>query len=172
MISFLLVSLFAKLYCDVPSSWKSELQRKPQRIASWLQQHGSSSSIADPEVEIWKEPDAPVNNTEAFREGGTPFITWMESTGITTKRVPLITIADSKYTRAIRNLKARLEKWGRGSDLIVICLDLACAEEESFRGYGGYVDGNGEPMEHVALIKVQSARLKFLAMVLISHSFR
>ena len=85
------------------------------------------------------------------------------------KGVPLIRIADSKYTHALRNLKARLDKWNRGSDLVVICLDYICADEDSFAGYRGYVDLSEGPMKHVALIK-QIPFYKFRATSLTSRS--
>jgi hypothetical protein len=146
---------------------------------------GSSSSAADPSVKSSKVLDASITSTASLGvgtasasaenlktqnvsiettvaggKGIAPFITWMESIGITSKQIPLITIADSKYTRALRNLKGRLDKWNRGSDLVVICLDLACAEEESFARYTGYTDSSGEPMKHVAMIKVEFSGLK------------
>lgn len=117
---------------------------------------GWSSLVAGTGSESSKTPDALGNGTKDDGEETAPFIAWMRSVGVTRKRVPLVTIADSKYTYALRNLKVRLDKWDRGSDLVVICLDHACAEEDSFAGYRGYIGSSGDPMKHVALIKVDS----------------
>ncbi len=124
------------------------------------------------EFSVWwnrLEPSAFVNDSKNHEEvavdnneNPSPLIAWMQSSGITPDRIPLISIADSKYIQALRNIKSRLDKWDRGSDLVVICLEIACTREDSFKGYGGYISQDGKVMYNVALIKVSSNYLSFL----------
>src|SRR2546421_3673722 len=86
---------------------------------------------------------------------------WLKSRGITADITPIVTIGDSKYLRVLHSLQHRLELWGRGQDLVVLCLDAACAEDKALRGYPGYVQDDEKVMHSVALLKVRlkSSRL-------------
>lgn len=122
-----------------------------------IKAHANAVQVHDGETpELYGEEAASTS------EKLTPLIAWIKSSGISSERIPLISIADSKYIQALRSLKARLDRWGRGSDFIVICLDTACTEENSFKGYGGYIHKDGKVMDSVALIKVRFLCLMFL----------
>jgi hypothetical protein len=68
--------------------------------------------------------------------------TWLQSQGVATSSTPIVTIADSKYIRALHSVQNYLEKWGRGQDLVVLCLDTGCVEDKTFNGYPTLVDGD------------------------------
>jgi hypothetical protein len=69
--------------------------------------------------------------------------------------VPLITISDSSYLRALRSLQKRLSTWGYEQQLIVLCLDKTCAEDTSLQNaYSGYVQNDANVMHAVGKIKV------------------
>lgn len=71
------------------------------------------------------------------------------------KAVPVVTIADSSYLNALHATQQRLGKWGYDHQLIVLCLDEACAEDtELLNPYPGFLLGNDAPMHSVALFKV------------------
>jgi hypothetical protein len=75
------------------------------------------------------------------------FIDWLSSR-VPNSRVPFISIGDSKYVHALRNFRDRLDQWGYGDDLVVICLDEGCGDARGFHAYSHYIG------ESVAFIKV------------------
>jgi hypothetical protein len=75
------------------------------------------------------------------------FISWL-SARVPVDRVPFITIGDCKYIHALRNFRNRLEQWGYGDDLIVICLDHCCADARDYHAYTRFIG------ESVAFVKV------------------
>jgi hypothetical protein len=75
------------------------------------------------------------------------FISWL-SARVPVDRVPFITIGDCKYIHALRNFRDRLEHWGYGDDLIVICLDQCCVDARDYHAYTRYIG------ESVAFVKV------------------
>jgi hypothetical protein len=88
-----------------------------------------------------------------FRQGSA-LVAWLQLQGFTSDRTPIVTIADSKYLRALHSLKQRLEQWGRGQDLVALCLDWDCAKDPTFHGYPGFVTDDKELQQSVALLKV------------------
>ena len=76
------------------------------------------------------------------------FIDWL-SARVPSDRVPFITIGDHQYVHALRNFRYRLDQWGYGQDLVVLCLDQLCTDARDFHGYPGYLG------ESVAFVKVR-----------------
>jgi hypothetical protein len=76
------------------------------------------------------------------------FISWL-SGRVPVDRVPFITIGDCQYIHALRNFRNRLEQWGYGDDLVVICLDQCCADARDYHAYTRYIG------ESVAFVKVR-----------------
>ncbi|KAI3395632.1 hypothetical protein diail_1070 [Diaporthe ilicicola] len=81
--------------------------------------------------------------------------TWLMKRGLMPGRaVPIVTIADSSYLHVLHAMQQRLGKWGYDHELIVLCLDAACAEDtELLNPYPGYLLGNDAAMHAVALFK-------------------
>jgi hypothetical protein len=75
------------------------------------------------------------------------FISWL-SARVPVDRVPFVTIGDCKYIHALRNFHHRLDQWGYGDDLVVICLDQCCADARDYNAYTRYIG------ESVAFVKV------------------
>jgi hypothetical protein len=92
---------------------------------------------------------SPENSNNEFQ-----LSTWLKSRGITPDVIPVITISDSKYLRAMHSLRSRLEIWGYGQNLVVLCLDVACAEDKTLNGYPGYMQDDEKVMHSVASLKV------------------
>lgn len=100
---------------------------------------------------------AQVAESEAQQKVADNLGPWLVSQGITSDVTPIITIADSKYLRALHSLQRRLQQWDRGQHLVVLCLDAACAEDESFRGYPSFIEAKDhkEVMHYIGLLKVR-----------------
>lgn len=81
---------------------------------------------------------------------------WLMKRGLMPgKAVPIVTIADSSYLHTLQATQHRLGKWGHDRDLVVLCLDEACAKDsELLNPYPGYLLGSDAPMHAVALFKV------------------
>jgi hypothetical protein len=77
---------------------------------------------------------------------------------VTSDRVPFITLGDRNYVQALRNFRERLDQWGYGLDLVVLCLDQYCADYNAFHGYTGYIG------ESVGFIKVRYGYLPLFAL--------
>jgi hypothetical protein len=78
-----------------------------------------------------------------------------------------VTIADSKYIFPLHHLQKRLDKFGYGQDLVVLCLDDACAEDESFHGWAVHLDPAEQVMYQVASMKVSQDRILSLSFLLL-----
>lgn len=76
-------------------------------------------------------------------------ILWLESRGLTSDRTLFISIADAKYLSSLHNFRQRLDQWGYGENLVVMCLDQDCRDYDAFHGYPGFVG------QSVAYIKVR-----------------
>ena len=117
-----------------------------------LGQHGTNDHSAEP------DPATPDKSAENVRpeslHHSTKFGTWLKSRGITSDVTPIVTIADSKYLRVLHSLRSRLETWGYGLHLVVLCLDAACVHDEALHGYAGFMQDGGQVMHSVALLKV------------------
>lgn len=69
--------------------------------------------------------------------------------------VPIVTIADSSYLHVLHATQHRLGKWGYDHDLVVLCLDEACAKDtELLNPFPGYLLGDDAAMHSVAFFKV------------------
>lgn len=77
------------------------------------------------------------------------FISWLE-TRVPNHHVPFVTIGDCQYIHALRNFRHRLDEWGYGDDLVVICLDRCCTDASDYHAYTHYIG------ESVAYIKVRA----------------
>jgi hypothetical protein len=77
------------------------------------------------------------------------FISWL-SDRVPNDHVPFVTIGDCQYIHALRNFRHRLDEWGYGDDLVVICLDQCCADASDYHAYTHYIG------ESVAYIKVRA----------------
>jgi hypothetical protein len=88
------------------------------------------------------------------------FISWL-SARVPVDRVPFITIGDCQYIHALRNFRDRLDQWGYGDDLVVICLDQCCADARDYHAYNRYIG------ESVAFVKVRANTLIILEVCLI-----
>lgn len=75
------------------------------------------------------------------------FISWLTDR-VPADHVPFVTIGDCQYIHALRNFRHRLDEWGYGDDLVVICLDQCCADASDYHAYTRYIG------ESVAYIKV------------------
>lgn len=79
---------------------------------------------------------------------------WLQQSGIRIGQHPIVTIGDSSYLGALKNLRARLDQYGYGDDLVVLCLDDACAQETSYHGWRVTLDPDRPVMHQVAEVKV------------------
>lgn len=86
---------------------------------------------------------------------------WLMKRGLMPgKSIPIVTIADSSYLHVLHAMQQRLGKWGYDRDLVVLCLDQACAEDtELLNPYPGYLLENDAAMHAVAFFKVFSLRI-------------
>jgi hypothetical protein len=100
--------------------------------------HSDSPSEADP---------APIKALEPFKSDAR-FISWL-SARVPVGHVPFITIGDCKYIHALRNFHHRLDQWGYGDDMVVICLDQCCVDARDYHAYHHYIG------ESVAFVKVR-----------------
>jgi hypothetical protein len=109
-----------------------------------------------PEILAPAESPATAKVAEAQQNAADNLGSWLTSQGITPDITPIITIADSKYLRALHSLQRRLEQWGRGQHLVVLCLDAACAEDKSFRGFPSFIEAEDHKavMHSIGLLKV------------------
>lgn len=82
---------------------------------------------------------------------------WLMKRGLMPgKAVPIVTIADSSYLHVLHATQQRLGKWGYDRELVVLCLDEACAKDtELLNPYPGYLLGDDAAMHAVALFKVR-----------------
>lgn len=82
---------------------------------------------------------------------------WLMKRGLMPgKAVPIVTIADSTYLHVLHATQQRLAKWGYDHDLVVLCLDEACAKDtELLNPYPGYLLGDDAAMHAVALFKAR-----------------
>ncbi|KAJ0118789.1 hypothetical protein J7T55_013044 [Diaporthe amygdali] len=80
---------------------------------------------------------------------------WLMKRGLMPgKSIPIVTIADSSYLHVLHAMQQRLGKWGYDRDLVVLCLDQACAEDtELLNPYPGYLLENDAAMHAVAFFK-------------------
>jgi hypothetical protein len=113
--------------------------------SQWLYSHSLAESFS------WRETPSLEGESSEWSEPAS-FIPWLRSRGITPDRVPFVTLGDRNYSRAHRNLRERLERWGYGRNTVVLCLDVECARDLPF-GFGGFIG------QSVAALKVRSASL-------------
>ncbi|KIW16541.1 hypothetical protein PV08_03729 [Exophiala spinifera] len=100
-------------------------------LSEWV-----SNKIADVET-----PESELGAVSADTNGDN-FSGWLHAQGISQNEVPIITIGDSNYIQALRNLRARLDLWGYGRNLVVLCLDEACLKEKSYHGWRVHMISN------------------------------
>ncbi len=119
----------------------------------------------------WNTPNkdaAPDHHTsdgfeaEAEASKNADFVDWLQGNGVTNDRHPVVTIADSKYVHSLHHLQRRLNKWGYGQDLVVLCLDDVCAEDEEFHGWAVHLDPSEQVMYQVASMKVSRGIVFFV----------
>jgi len=123
--------------------------------------HGLKTTLGQP-TKHWRDwsngqPEtilATGSNLKSIQEDPSDFVRWLQQSGITIGRHPIITIGDSNYLGALKNLRARLDQYGYGDDLVVLCLDDACAQETSYHGWRVALDPTRAVLQQVAEVKV------------------
>lgn len=95
------------------------------------------------------QPHSSENSALTSQHTDSRFISWLEDR-VPNDHVPFVTIGDCQYIHALRNFRHRLDEWGYGDDLVVICLDQCCADASDYHAYTRYIG------ESVAYIKVRA----------------
>lgn len=118
---------------------------------------GSSEGDVDQKEDEANEEDIDDENDDNDNDDTLPLHKWLMKRGLMPgKAVPIITIADSSYLHVLHGTQQRLGKWGYDRDLVVLCLDEACAKDtELLNPYPGYLLGDDAAMHAVALFKVR-----------------
>lgn len=121
---------------------------------------GDSSSTPKEDIVDQKEEDHSIDDDiedETDNDASLSLHKWLMKRGLMPgKAVPIVTIADSTYLHVLHATQQRLGKWGYDHDLVVLCLDEACAKDtELLNPYPGYLLGDDAAMHAVALFKVR-----------------
>lgn len=148
---------------DYPDDTPPESYKKPPAESAHpttipdVDGHHSVSSEGD----VDQKEENKANDEDIDDENGDdatlPLHKWLMKRGLMPgKAVPIITIADSSYLHVLHATQQRLGKWGYDRDLVVLCLDEACAKDtELLNPYPGYLLGDDAAMHAVALFKVR-----------------
>lgn len=120
---------------------------------------GRSSSLAFQAVAV----SPPVNESALSNHptSSSQLIFWLQSRGLTPSHSLFLSIADASYIAALRNFRQRLDQWGYGENLVVICLDEDCRACDTFHGYPGLIGRS------IAYIKVRIAPLISLLLIVV-----
>lgn len=149
---------------DYPDDTPPESLKRPKPPAAShsATESDSDGQLSDPskDDEDQKEDDETNDdeiNDEYDTDASLSLHKWLMKRGLMPgKTVPIVTIADSSYLHVLHATQHRLGKWGYDNDLVVLCLDEACAKDtELLNAYPGYLLGDDAAMHSVALFKVR-----------------